>query len=498
MGERLIGYARDSGGREQQLSVDQQLERMGVWCQEHGHVLTRTFVDRARSGTSTTGRDQFRDMMDYLTNGAAESGLVLWEFSRLARDYDDAQFFIADLRRRGIEVYSITDNIPPGLDGRLLESIMNWKNARYSEELARNVMRGQRFYVQHHRGHSGKPPTGYLGERVEVGKHRDGSPHLVTQLVIDPVRAPLVKMAFEMRAGGATLGEIHAATRLHEWNVVYSKMLINSIYKGTYRFGGEDYPGFCEAIVDEETWERAQAVNRERAERHGYNHPRAVRSRFMLTGLLICAVCGRSMNGRMTIQRKPWNDKRYDYYRCSSSNAEYCRAAQIPKEELEERVLQVVTDVVLTPAVLGELQAEVERQAAQVGDVQRVRRERLEREYAETSGRITRLVAAIRDAGHSRALIDELAGLERRLGEIGMEMGSVEVAVVKMPANLPDNFMETAARALLEAGDIEKGVILRGFVRRIIVRKVMKSKREGKIEGEIIVGVGELEKSVSL
>jgi hypothetical protein len=42
---------------------------------------------------------------------------VFWSFSRCARDFDDAQYYKADIRRRGIAVESIIDDIPDGPTG---------------------------------------------------------------------------------------------------------------------------------------------------------------------------------------------------------------------------------------------------------------------------------------------------------------------------------------------------------------------------------------------
>jgi len=64
-GARLVFYARDSGGKDQDLSVAQQEAAAGEWCKAHGYILTRTFVDAARSGTSTGGRAQFLEMISY-------------------------------------------------------------------------------------------------------------------------------------------------------------------------------------------------------------------------------------------------------------------------------------------------------------------------------------------------------------------------------------------------------------------------------------------------
>jgi hypothetical protein len=37
---RLAAYLRDSGGRDQEMSVPQQEQAVGEWCKVNGYVLT--------------------------------------------------------------------------------------------------------------------------------------------------------------------------------------------------------------------------------------------------------------------------------------------------------------------------------------------------------------------------------------------------------------------------------------------------------------------------
>jgi DNA invertase Pin-like site-specific DNA recombinase len=46
-------YLRDSGGEEQELSIEQQEKEIRAWCLEKGYILTAIFKDEARPGSST-------------------------------------------------------------------------------------------------------------------------------------------------------------------------------------------------------------------------------------------------------------------------------------------------------------------------------------------------------------------------------------------------------------------------------------------------------------
>ena len=90
-------------------------------------------------------------------------GLVLWSFARFARDFDDAQYYKADLHRRGLVIISLADEVPDGPTGRLLEAVIDWKNDQFLKDLSKNVKRG--LYDIARQGYSpgGFPPAGYKG-----------------------------------------------------------------------------------------------------------------------------------------------------------------------------------------------------------------------------------------------------------------------------------------------------------------------------------------------
>ena len=61
-GPRVAGYFRDSGGDEQERSVDQQRRVAQEYCHQHHLVLVRVFANEARSAgiVSTRGSDPRR------------------------------------------------------------------------------------------------------------------------------------------------------------------------------------------------------------------------------------------------------------------------------------------------------------------------------------------------------------------------------------------------------------------------------------------------------
>jgi DNA invertase Pin-like site-specific DNA recombinase len=260
----VCAYLRDSGGMDQDLSIDQQESEVRAWCANNGLILSNIFRDVAISGSSTISRQGFLEMINHFHGNCPERGLVIWRFSRFARDVDDAQFFKADLRRRGYEIYSIKDQIPDGSTGRLLEAVLDWANERFLEDLSADVRRGQQHLFTQYGALGGYPPPGFVREPFEIGTRRDGRPHMVARWIPDPdpdIRA-IIRLAWQMRADGATGADVDRQTHLYQTVRGYYRFFCNALYKGELRFSDHIFPHYCEPIVDEVTWHRVQRWRR--------------------------------------------------------------------------------------------------------------------------------------------------------------------------------------------------------------------------------------------
>jgi len=190
-------YVRDSGGPRQDASTDQQLTEIQTYCQAHGLTLRNKFVDVAKSGGSTVTRDDFNKLID-ITRRIEDrpQGILLWNYARFARDLDDAIYYKALLRNRNIIVHSLTDPIPEGQYGRIIEFFIDISNEEKRRQTSTDAKRGLRDLVLKHGCVPGTPPIGFKREPVTIGTRRDGSPHIANRWVPDPELTPRIKTAF--------------------------------------------------------------------------------------------------------------------------------------------------------------------------------------------------------------------------------------------------------------------------------------------------------------
>ena len=213
-GAHVWAYLRDSGGPSQDQSVRQQENEIIAYCKRYNLRLINIFRDVARSGGSVQKRDEFMTMIDQSEDESIRpQAILIWNFARFARDYNDSVFFKATLNRRGIIVHSLTDQIPADdFAGRIVETVINLANEEKRRQTSRDVKRGLKSLVS--KGFSpGTPPRGYLAVKVNIGEKRDGMSRIVSKWEPDSVLSEYVKIAWQLRAEGKSYREITKATK---------------------------------------------------------------------------------------------------------------------------------------------------------------------------------------------------------------------------------------------------------------------------------------------
>lgn len=491
-GSSVVAYLRASTGDNQDMSVGRQEAIVRDWAAQNGVTISRIFCDDDRSGRKIAGRDEFLRMIDYFNHDPADAGIVMWEYSRFFRDYDKAQRFLSIIREQGYQVVSISQPLPQGPVGRAVESIYLAAAEEESLRLSARITSGNdNVITNYHCWTTNQPPYGYMFEQVQLGYRRSGAPHYGRRLVPDPERAPLVQKMFAMRLEGRTQKEIWYATGKPFTSVqTTSYLLRNPIYKGLFVGRRVTVENFCEPLIDEATWQAVQDMMDDHLERFG---PRRARSRFLLSGLLVCSICGRNLAGRHQPHKCPDGHRIYtDLYFCPSATnnpEDKCGALMLNAKRLDAQVVGRVLELLDKPALLKELQAQYAEAAAR-GDVERqAELATAKRKLSEVHRQQNEIMTVIRSGSNKRTpavIMSELADLEEREQEAGKRIAEIE-SRAPAPLVVPDlDALRETIRAAVKDADQRK---LQLLLREIIVE--IRVKKEGKaFVGEMDYALG--------
>jgi site-specific DNA recombinase len=353
--------AKDETGEG--YSIPAQREACRRQIAERGWNLTGEFTDAGESA-----RTADRPMLKALLRQVAEGGIgavVVHKIDRLARSMEDHVAIRAALRRAGVQLVSVTENIEETASGRLVEGIHALMAEFYSANLGSEIRKGMTQKAKMG-GWPGRAPIGYVNVRERVGGHD------VAKIEFDPERATLVREAFRLYATGEysildLQATMHAkglssphARRAAGAPMSASKiaeMLANPFYVGVVEWGGVRYEGQHRPLVSHSLFERVQDVLRAH-DRVGVRHRR---HDHYLKGLLFCGECGRRLS--LTLAKGT-----YLYFYCLGQRGQIrtgCRQPYILAGDAEALVEDVYRRVQLPSSWVEQLTAELEAEIAE-------------------------------------------------------------------------------------------------------------------------------------
>lgn len=334
-------YIRVSTDEQTELSPASQLVEIRKWGAQNGYIVPDeyVFVDEAKSGKKTTGRDNFRRLIATAKSKPKPfEAILLWKFSRFARNRDDAVYFKSILRKQlKIEVLSIKEPIEEGKMGVIMEAMIEAMDEYYSLNLAEDVKRGME--ENHRRGNwQSSPPFGY---RVE--DHR---------LVIEDSEAVYVQELFRRYLQGDGFFPLakylndmgcrtHRGSPFENRTVEY--ILRNPVYTGMIRWNPagrtrRDYdnpnivlvPGTHPPLITREEFDAVQIRIAQQKAITPYRSKPLKKNTDWLSGIVRCASCGSTL-----IFSAP------HYWKCNNFVRGRCRTSQhISAELLKDAILR--------------------------------------------------------------------------------------------------------------------------------------------------------------
>ena len=484
---KIVVYARvSSDSQDVDLSISAQLRALREYAVKHGHEIMREFVDEAESGR-TASRPAFREMIALAkTKHSPFDAILVWKLNRFARSRVDSITYKALLKSKGIKVISINEPLDDSPSGQLLEGVIESIDEFYSASLGQDVKRGMRENAGRGFFNGSRPPYGLHKVAVQDGAK--------TRYKLEPdpddsAAVNVVRRMFSMALQGVGCKEIAKVMNREgfrtgngqRWGkTTVHKILTNEAYCGTLVWGGrpghraihsDDPPVKVEnawpAIVDRATFTQVQ--EKMASKRPRTIHPRTIPSPYLLSGFLFCS-CGHAMVGRSA------KSHQYYYYTCNGSfkqGKDACDARALPKDKLEQLVIEQIKHRVLNQQCLEELVGLVNMELDSSHDILRERLDALDAELNDVEIRLSKLYDALET---NKLTLDDLAPRIKEMRSRQNELSKARLLVeaeeaTRIVKHVDAETVKAYARdleALLgEVGVLESKAFLRSFIKRI-------------------------------
>ena len=404
-----------------------------------GWTAMATRYDDGGFSGGTIQRPALQQLLKDIEAGRVDC-VVVYKVDRLSRSLMDFAKLIATFEQHNVAFVSVTQRFDTTSSmGRLTLNVL-LSFAQFEREIIGERIRDKLA--------AAKMKGKYVGGRPLLGYDVD---HEHMRLVVNAEEAKLVqhiferfvrlgscmKVAQELNASGyrmkAWTSRKGRAMGGAEWNNVYvHHVLTNRRYLGETVHLGKSYPGEHEAIIDRQTWERAQTLlDTNRTYRASQTRRKTTA---MLKGLVRCGHCGGAMHDTWTAG-KGRLAKRYRYYVCNKGakiGMDSCPVKSVPAGEIENAVFQYLRSVFRSPDVVARTVQAMQAQAQKHQEELHRQRDALEKRLAELRKIIRNLVrvggktegGALAD--ELRRLNDEYAEAERRLADVDSQAAAEE------------------------------------------------------------------------
>lgn len=337
-------YARKSTESEERqvLSIDSQIKEMLQMADRE--CLEIVEMKRESHSAKETGqRPVFNEIVEEIREGKY-NGILTWAPDRISRNAGDLGR-IVDLMDSGKlqEIRTFGQKFGNNPNEKFLLMILGSQAKLENDNRGINVKRGLRTRAEMGLW-SGIAPLGYLTQGLMDKK---------CQLIVDPLRGPIVKKMFEKVAYEQWSGrkvynwlrfELNFYTRGNKpltLSGVY-RILENPFYYGVFerpKNSGNWYQGKHTPLITQELFEKTKSqLKRDQIVRET--------KEFAFTKLFTCGYCGSGISAEEKWkQLKDGGANRYIYYSCSRARDRNCKNMYIREEDLILELLKILDKV---------------------------------------------------------------------------------------------------------------------------------------------------------
>lgn len=367
---RCAVYCRQSveeRNKSDYSSIDAQREAGENFVRSHvaaGWVLLpERYDDPGYSGGNTDRPGLQRLLADIKRNWVQT--VIVYRVDRLSRSIVDSAQIVDLMTKHDCAFVSIAETIDTSTaSGRLYLTIVTMFAQHEREVIAERTR--DKMHAARKRGRwiGGVPPLGYdvhsAGGRIVVNEDEAARVRVIFGLYLEhesllsTVR-DLDRRGWRTKSWTTRRGIAREGHPFKKSSLAF--LLRNRVYTGQVEFKGEVVDGEHERIVDQDVWDRVQAV----LTRNGCSGGRAVRTKYgaFLTGLLFCATCDVRMGPTYT-RRK---ERMYRYYCCSRlqrMGRDACSTPILPAGEIERLVLDRIRAIGTDEQVLSRVREQLE------------------------------------------------------------------------------------------------------------------------------------------
>ena len=299
-------YVRVSDERQDEYSPDSQLKKIREYAAKDGYLIPDEYVfyDDGISGKSAKRRDDFNRMIAVAKDKTHPFEVIyVWKFSRFARNQEEAIVYKNLLRKSGVSVVSVSEPIPDGHFGPLLERVIEFMDEYYLHNLSGEVVRGMTEKIS--RGEPVVPaPFGYVNaEKTYLPDEESGAADIVREIFqryADGEKQREIAISLGQRGIRTKRGKMPENRWVDYilWNPAYIgkiRWTLDGSKKVSTRYHRNENINISDGnwmpLISMELWDKVQKILNDQKKAYPKFAKRQQPIKYMLKGLVRCSAC---------------------------------------------------------------------------------------------------------------------------------------------------------------------------------------------------------------
>ena len=441
-------------------SLDAQRDKLRKYAAYEDMVIAGEYSDEGFSGKNIQGRQDFQRMLNDIQDCKdGVSYVLVFKLSRFGRNAADVLNSLQLMQDFGVNLICVEDGIDSSKDaGKLMISVLSAVAEIERENIRTQTMAGREQKAREGKWNGGFAPYGYSLENGDL---------VIAEDEVEVIRVIYDRYIHtnEGVAGVAKyLNRNGFVKKLRQNNTIpgFSRSFVqdvldNPVYMGKIAYGRRRtekkqgtrnemhvveqsefpiYDGQHEAIISEEDWYLAQEKRKINSfKREKVNNPDHAH---ILSGILKCPCCGKSMYGNIAKAHSKDKKTRYYYY-CKNTvtptGHECSFRLNIEQTEINKFVAKIISAMVNNPRFVEAIQAKI-GSAVDTEDMEKqiaVLQGQLKQAFG-TKSRLERQMDTldINDAHYDRKILD----LQRRYDEQYDTIEEIEVQIGELQGQI--------------------------------------------------------------
>ena len=331
-------------------SINEQIDRMKMYCEAKGWKVHKIYTDAGYSGADTDRPG----LQELIKDAEAKrfNAVLVYKLDRLSRSQKDTLTLIEDVfLPNGVDFISMTENLDTSTPfGRAMVGILSVFAQLEREQIKERMEVGKMGRAKDGRW-CGSPcvPIGYDLVDGELKINEYEAMQIQELFRLFNLRISQRRVSKMLNFKGYTTKNGGSWEGKHYLRPI----LENKHYIGMVSYKDEWYDGIHDAIIDKETFDKAQQIL---AERDAETNAREPKINSVIAGLVHCGQCGNKYFHRIAKS----GDKEWGYYTCYKRTANTGKWKELPRDQrcknknwksadLEDKILGEIRKLALNP-----------------------------------------------------------------------------------------------------------------------------------------------------